>query len=102
MREADGDRAREIKELQKQKQATDAQIDALEFALAKCHNLFETKEHVKKFTDRLEKFASIEHVEMLQKYYVPKLEKFSDMVDKYVQDNVEIRAVVRTYDEVLS
>jgi hypothetical protein len=50
----------------------------------------------------LDAFASIEHIENIKNYLLPKIQKFSDKIDEYFQDNHLVREVVRGLDESIS
>ena len=57
---------------------------------------------VKKVSDRLEKFAAIEHIDQLINVFLPKVQQFSDQVTDFMADNEDVKNCVRKFDEDIS
>lgn len=48
---------------------------------------------------RLNGFAAIEHIDHLKNYFLPKIAKFSEQIDKFMHDNKNMRECIIRFDE---
>ena len=62
----------------------------------------ETKATVSKISKRLDGFAAIEHIDALKHVFLPRIEDFTQKIDKFMNDNQDMRECVRRFDEDLS
>ena len=58
----------------------------------------ETKEVVKSLTQRIDAFTQLEHIDQLQNYFLPKIERFGEQVDQFERENKDIMACIRKFD----
>ena len=58
----------------------------------------ERKDVVDVLKKRVDTFSSIEHVDFLKNYLVPKMEKFSDNIDNFTKDNERMRCCIQEFD----
>jgi hypothetical protein len=61
-----------------------------------------TKVKVSKIENRLNEFASIEHVKTLKEFLLPKIQDFSNKVDDFQAENLNVRECVIHMDQSLS
>ena len=52
-----------------------------------------------KIETRLNGFAEIEHIDHLKNYFLPKIAKFSEQIDKFIFDNKNMRECIVRFDE---
>ena len=52
--------------------------------------------------NRFNKFSEIETIDKLKEYYLPKMNKFCDHIDQFLESNIETRDCVRKLDSDLS
>ena len=67
--------------------------------------LDQSKSNVEDFlrlVKRFDKFSNIEHIDTLRKTLMPKIERFSSLIDNFMADNETMRECVRRFDEDLS
>jgi hypothetical protein len=57
---------------------------------------------VRVLEERMDTFASIEHIEKIKNVLLPRVEAFSNKIDDFLNDNDQIREVVRKFDEDIS
>ena len=62
----------------------------------------ETKTAVNVIKERLDTFSDLEHIDQLKNYLLPKIEKFSKMINEFHEDNGDCRECVRNFDKSLS
>jgi hypothetical protein len=62
----------------------------------------ETKTEVKKLADRFNKFSAVEHLNKFQNETMPKIDKFSILIDKYLQESEDMKISIIKLDQVLS
>ena len=79
-----------------------AQIDAAFQKMSEISALSATKVKVNAIEKRLNEFASIEHVKTLKEFLMPKLEAFSEKVDDFQNENMNVRECVISFDQSLS
>lgn len=79
-----------------------AQIDVAFQKMSEISALSATKVKVNAIEKRLNEFASIEHVKTLKEFLMPKLEAFSDKVDDFQNENMNVRECVIAFDKSLS
>jgi hypothetical protein len=48
---------------------------------------------------RLNGFAAIEHIDQLKNHFLPKIEEFSALIDKYLFDNQNMRECIVRFDQ---
>lgn len=60
-----------------------------------------SKEEHNVLVKRVDKFSTIEHIDKLQNEFLPKIKKFSDSIDNFVEIVSQIRETVRHFDEDL-
>ena len=65
-------------------------------------SLTASKAYVEKFEAFMAQFAKFEHIQVLRDEVVPKMEHFTDLMDKYSEDNLDMRMCVRKFDQDLS
>jgi len=63
---------------------------------------YETKSAVKVFSDRLEEFSKIEHVDKLKNYFIPKFEAFIDEIAGHHRSIGDMKTCISHFDEVLN
>ena len=62
------------------------------------------KEEIKSFVNlerRFNKFSDIEHIALLNDVYLPKVLKFSQMIEAFEASNQEMRESIRKFDETI-
>ena len=62
------------------------------------------KEEIKSFVNlerRFNKFSDIEHITLLNDVYLPKVLKFSQMIEDFEASNQEMRESIRKFDETI-
>ena len=52
--------------------------------------------------ERLDNFASMEHIDQLKNKLLPKVQEFSNKVDEYQTDNNNMKAIIQQFDVNLS
>ena len=52
-----------------------------------------------KLLARFEKFSDIEHMDQLKNTLMPKISRFSNLMDEFIKDNEMMRECVRKFDE---
>ena len=55
-----------------------------------------------KLRDYMGSFAKFEHIKSLQDQVLPPIANFTELIEKYTQDNEDMRTCVRKFDEDLS
>lgn len=52
---------------------------------------YETKKKVKTIEQRLDTFANLEHIDQLKNVLLPRVETFSEQIDEYNEDNIQMK-----------
>ena len=55
----------------------------------------ETKAVVKAVVQRMDTFEGVEHNIQIRDYFLPKIKRFSDMIDQLLSDNKHVKETVR-------
>ena len=57
---------------------------------------------LKNLEDRFNQFSTIEHIDRLRTWFLPRVEKFILKIDDYETSNENVRHIIRQFDENLS
>lgn len=57
------------------------------------------KSYVRGINERLDGFANIEHIDQLKNKFMPRIEKFSVEIDKFMSDNESMRECILRFDQ---
>ena len=60
-----------------------------------------TSNSLKGVSERLDEYSEIGHVKRLKTELVPRIEKFSNMVDDLLNDNEKVKEITRKFDETI-
>lgn len=66
------------------------------------HKTFEEKEVVRALIKRVDDFTALEHVDWLQNHLLPKIDRFSELIDSLKADNQHMRQCIRKFDQSIS
>jgi len=60
------------------------------------------KKELDELTARVDHFSTIEHIDTLVNIFIPKINKFSVHLDKFLSDNIDMREGIIRFDNDLS
>lgn len=69
---------------------------------AECEGLKERKANIadmEHLTGRMDQFSDIENIEYIQTRLLPKLQKFTDLIDYFHADNKDVKSCIREFDK---
>ena len=70
--------------------------------LAKIRRDYQTVENSNMLARRVDEFAQLEHVQYLKETLLPKVQKFSDLMESHEADNIDMRQIIREFDKTIS
>ena len=81
---------------------TDQNLDQANSSISQLDAKKSDKTEVKAINIRLDGFANIEHIDSLKNHFLPRIEKFSEEIDKFMSDNRAMRECIIKFDQDIS
>ena len=77
-------------------------ISKVNKAISKLDTSKSDRAEVRAINERLDGFANIEHIDQLKNKFMPRIEKFSQEIDKFMADNESMRECILRFDMDIS